>query len=183
MIFTWRRATLSFMIVKLKVRFGEQFWSISAQESGRLLHPDLHAGRIKQEARPRVSITSISNQVRTGLVTTPNVFRGLSILHSCTKYLLRLHPLWMSSLVPSATLLPPPWGWMHFKDPRWTREPGPFKLVEPEKQTNRTSENMIFNGALLKLEPNYIIRENLRGKLATKVNFNKKTSFTMQFLS
>lgn len=148
MILTWRRATLSFMKVKLKMRFWEQYWYISEKWSPSLescLHPDFHAGRIKQEARPRVSITSIA---RTGLVTTPNVVTAyLTPLHA---YLLRLHPLWMSSLVPSATLLPPPWGWMHFKDPRWTREPGPFKLVEPEKKTNRTSENMIFHGASLK---------------------------------
>lgn len=46
-------------------------------------------------------------------------------------YLLKLHPLWMSNLAPSDTLSPPPCGWMHFKEPRWTREPGPARLVEP----------------------------------------------------
>lgn len=47
-------------------------------------------------------------------------------------YLLSLHPLCMSNLVPSATLFPPPCGWTHFNEPRWTKEPGPFRLVVPE---------------------------------------------------
>lgn len=58
----------------------------------------------------------------------------MNLWGSSVCYLLKLHPLLMSNLAPSDTLSPPPCGWMHFKEPRWTREPGPVRLVEPNEK-------------------------------------------------
>ena len=56
---------------------------------------------------------------------------NVSLIRERSHYLLSLHPLCMSNLLPSATLFPPPCGWIHFNEPRWTKEPGPFRLVVP----------------------------------------------------
>ena len=52
-----------------------------------------------------------------------------------TTHLCSLQPAYITSLVPSPTFSPPPWGCMHLSDPRWTREPGPFKLVVPAENS------------------------------------------------
>ena len=65
---------------------------------------------------------------------TIHVKMNLCLYPDWSHYLLSLHPLCMSNWVPSATLFPPPCGWIHFREPRWTKEPGPSRLVVPEEE-------------------------------------------------
>ena len=76
-----------------------------------------------------------------GSLALVNMIELVSLYKLQAAHRLSLHPAKIINLFPSDTLSPPPTGWIHFKEPKWTKEPGPFTLVDPkEDHTLRTKK-------------------------------------------
>ena len=81
-----------------------------------------------------------------GSLALVNMIELVSLYKLQAAHRLSLHPAKIINLFPSDTLSPPPTGWIHFKEPKWTKEPGPFTLVDPkEDHMSRTKKKTIFS--------------------------------------